>query len=174
MSLRDHHPFCVILHIAIYLIVITMMVYATFALIEHKARIVKVVKDVSRYATSARTIARLVKGYVLTLARIRVNNLFGFVSLQARPGSGQHLTYTLPSGDTYTISFTKKRIGRVLSVMNNDSGIAVTSDFMKFLGPGNNFYGIPTKPSMIGMGNITVTYVDGTVKTYGPPDIIDV
>lgn len=164
MAMRDYGTQYVLGHALVYLVVVICVVYVMMLMVDRQ--------HVREYFNRAKTIYNLVKGYVGVLVRTRVNKIFGFVSMNTLPGARHHLTYTLPSGDTYTIAFTKKRIGRVETIIGADGD--VTNDFLRFLGPGNNFYGIPTSPSMIGMSTITVNYVDGTSQTYNSSDIIQV
>lgn len=113
----------------------------------------------------------VISDYLTVKLRVKANRIFEFVSIENRPGMVQHVTYRLQNGDSYAIAYKKQRINRIAEVRLEEND--VTQVFRRFLGPGNNFYGIPTRPSMIGMGNITVTYTDDTVKTFGAEDVIE-
>lgn len=122
-------------------------------------------------------ILSVIGDYFSVKLRVKANAIFDFVSIENRPGMVQHLKYKLQNGDTFAIAYKKQRINRIAEVHSVgedvEGGEDVTHVFRRFLGPGNNFYGIPTRPSMIGMGNITVTYTDDTVKTFGAEDTIE-
>lgn len=49
----------------------------------------------------------------------------------------------------------------------------VTNIFNNYLGPGYNFYGIPTTPEMLGMGKIEITYKNRHTKIFNHDQIIE-
>jgi hypothetical protein len=165
MVMRDYGTQYVLGSIFMYVIIVVCVMCAVLLIVDRQR--------FREHFNRAKTTYNLVKGYVSVLIRTKVNKIFGFVNVNVLSGSRYHLTYTLPSGDIYTIAFTKKRIGRVETVSNSE-GDDVTREFLRFLGPGNNFYGIPTSPAMISMSPITVNYVDGTSQTYNSSDTIRV
>ena len=59
------------------------------------------------------------------------------------------------------------------SVMANDRfDRDVTDEISKFAGPSNNFYGIPTTPSMLGYDNLTFHLRNDSCKVFGMHDVI--
>jgi len=50
----------------------------------------------------------------------------------------------------------------------------VTKDIKTFMGPSNNFHGIPTTPSMLGYSSLTVRYFNGNEKIYSDDEVIEI
>ena len=79
------------------------------------------------------------------------------------------------SHKTYKIRFPKYARNYISYVLDNNEK-RITADFLCYLGPGNNFYSIPTTPKMLGWNEgITVGYfINGEMKQihYSPDDII--
>lgn len=163
------------LHVQIYMIVVVVAVMTLFLLFGGPQRneTLRHYQDkIVGYTSSAEKIYGMVKSYVKITLRSKVNKFFGFIEIEAKPARIRHITITLPDGDVYTIAFTKKNVNTVVSVKDLETQEDLTSSFLRFLGPGNNFFGIETKPYMLGMENITIKYNDDTEKTFGRMDII--
>lgn len=50
----------------------------------------------------------------------------------------------------------------------------ITKAFLQYLGPGHNFYGIPTSPYLLGYSSLEVVYTNGVKATYTNHDVISV
>jgi hypothetical protein len=176
--MENQNSFWVVyLQVQIYFMIVAIAAIALFLILggQHRNEILE--KLGGKYITYRDNFAKvytLVKNYVKVTLRTKINKYFGFVHIELKPRLVQHISFTLPSGNEYVIAFMKKRINRVLEVRDQESRNDVTQQFLKYLGPGHNFYGIPTRPEMLGMNNITITYVDNTEATFNKEDVISV
>ena len=50
--------------------------------------------------------------------------------------------------------------------------IDITSEILELLGPGHNFYGIPTSPNLLGYTNLMVEYLNDKKRMYIGDEII--
>jgi len=92
--------------------------------------------------------------------------------------------YTLKfeeNGTKYSIKFTSHRKPlRILSVeYSTDKGdvldtVCVTDKIYEYLGPGRNFYGIPTTPKLLGYENLKFTLTNGKVCIFDKDEIINI
>lgn len=91
--------------------------------------------------------------------------------------------YTLKfknEGSLYSLRFKKNR--RPLKILNVKSYThddvldtqCVTEEILKYLGPGKNFYGIPTTPKLLGYDNLKFTLTNGKVQIFDKDDIINI
>jgi len=165
----------VYLHVQLYLMIVLIAALALFLYYGGQHRNEVIEKYGGRYIVYKNNFTKLytlVKNYAKVTLRTKINKYFGFVHVELKPKLVQHISFTLPSGNEYVIAFMKKRINRVLEVRDQETGNDLTEQFLKYLGPGHNFYGITTRPEMIGMNNITVTYVDDTKTNFAKTDTI--
>jgi len=75
----------------------------------------------------------------------------------------------------YKIRFPKQRGPlNIVCVTTNLSleEIDITSEILELLGPGHNFYGIPTSPNLLGYPNLMVMYVNDKKRMYIGDEII--
>lgn len=92
--------------------------------------------------------------------------------------------YTLKfveDGNKYSLRFKKNR--KPLKIFNVQSStckgdvldtVCVTDEIYEYLGPGRNFYGIPTTPKLLGYDNLKFELTDGTVCIFDQNDIINI
>jgi hypothetical protein len=69
------------------------------------------------------------------------------------------LTYRY-NGGYHTVRFPKNRRVRQITRVDNFVGTPITDEFIKALGPANNFHGIPTTPRILGHEKLFITYRD--------------
>lgn len=85
-----------------------------------------------------------------------------------------HLVY-YDSTRKFRMVFPKQK-RNIVNVYSPEDDSITFEQIMEYLGPGNNFYGIPTTPKMLGIHkNIIVIYRNGRSiieKEYSPTDII--
>ena len=82
------------------------------------------------------------------------------------------VSYTPPNTSrSYRIIFKKNRMNNIVGAYYNNADI--TDTILEYLGPGYNFYGIPTTPRMLGyVDGITIENRRGERKRYGCDDTI--
>lgn len=98
-------------------------------------------------------------------------NIFGNGNVESKKGKYE-VTFFIDSIE-YKMIFKKKR-GPPSILSFEHEGKDVTEEIVKYMGPSNNFYGIPTTPSMLGFDTLDVTYVDGRVVNYSPKSSIQI
>lgn len=109
---------------------------------------------------------REVLSYHLEIGYIRYEN--GYYHLVYYDGSRK-----------YRLVFPKQK--RTIVDARSEEDATITAEkIMEYMGPGNNFYGIPTTPKMLGIyKNMTISYWNPKEKCvvdkeYSPDDIISV
>lgn len=107
----------------------------------------------------------------LTLVRWFVRYFSVIEYVHFADGTGRIL-YQL-DGDEYSINFKAKGGPRKFVEVTRGS-LDVTDYVVKALGPGKNFYGIPTTPKLLGFSDLTFIDILGEETHYGSDDIITV
>lgn len=75
--------------------------------------------------------------------------------------------------DLYTVRFPKRRGPRPFTSVSNEKGEDVSDVLIKYMGPYNNFHGIPTTPFMLGFVELSFKNSrTDTTQTFGSYDVI--
>ncbi len=115
-----------------------------------------------------------IREYCWVRSRMYVMHLFD-ISLKSHP---QHYELEYYYGSkNYRIVYPKRRGPRsIVQVLTSDD-VDITKEVYEFLGPANNFHGIPTTPKMLGypsteVESIKVKYKNGVIKEYRDSETI--
>lgn len=82
------------------------------------------------------------------------------------------LTY-YHAGEKFRIRFSRRRGVRNITNVFDVKNMDVTREFFEYMGPGLNFYGIPTTPRLLGWEyGLFVHYRSGVIKLYQPDEYI--
>ncbi len=129
-------------------------------------------RTVISFFRNLRTLLTGLIAYVLLRLRDRILKYYNLES-SCMKGFISETRFCFPrSRDVYCIRYRRQRVCEIDTVHFGDRDI--TEQFLQYLGPGYNFYGIPTSPGLLGYHMLDVRYMNGDVIAYDEDDTISV